>query len=75
MSIVTAGLPRPAVHFVGFRDDRYWSAVRVWGVPAFIHMRWDRRGQREIAPEDTVIFATGGHDQPLAEFNASDIIE
>lgn len=54
---------RPAVHFVGFRDERYWSAVKVWGRPSFIHRGWDMRAQREIAEGDTVVFATGEADQ------------
>jgi hypothetical protein len=45
------------IHFVGFRDDRYWNAVRVFGLPDFIHRGWDLRAQREIAPEDVVVFA------------------
>lgn len=53
----------PCVHFVGFRDDRYWSAVKVWGSPHFIHRGWDRRALREIGEEDTVVFADGPHDQ------------
>ena len=52
-----------AVHFVGFRDDRYWNAVRVWGEPDFIHRGWDLRARREIADSDTVVFATGPADQ------------
>ena len=28
------------VHFIGFRDDRYWNAVRVFGRPHFIHRWW-----------------------------------
>ena len=36
------------VHFVGFRDDRYWNACRVFGLPDFIHRRWDKRAAREI---------------------------
>ena len=47
------------VHFVGFRDDRYINAVRVFGRPDFVHPRWDERARREIADGDTVIFATG----------------
>jgi hypothetical protein len=47
------------VHFVGFRDDRYWNAVRIWGLPHYIHRGWDLRAQREIGPKDTVVFATG----------------
>jgi hypothetical protein len=54
-----------AVHFVGFRDDRDWAAVKVWGLPDFIYRGWDQRAQREIADGDVVIFATGdGHQQP-----------
>lgn len=50
-------------HFVGFRGNEFWSAVKVWGFPTFIHRGWDLRAQREIAPGDVVIFATGPHDQ------------
>ena len=63
------------VHFVGFRDDRYWSAVRVWGLPDFIHRHWDRRAAREIARGDTVVFATGEWTQEPSRFNAPDIDE
>lgn len=65
-----------AVHFVGFRGDEYLSAVRVWGQPDFIHMGWDRRARREIDFErDTIVFAKGEHDQPVAARNFNDIIE
>lgn len=63
-----------AVHFVGFRGEEYWSAVRIWGQPDFVHMRWDQRAQREIAEQDIVIFATGEHDQPASRYNASDLL-
>lgn len=64
-----------AIHFVGFRDDRYWSAVRVWGHPDFIHYAWDRRAQRDIAEGDTVVFAKGEHDQPVSQYNGPDLVE
>jgi hypothetical protein len=63
---------KPAVHFVGFRGEEYWSAVKIWGKPGFIHRGWDRRAQRDIAPWDTVIFAKGTADDPLAPFNYND---
>jgi len=63
---------RHALHFVGFRDDRYWNAVRVWGWPDFIHQGWDRRARREIMPGDTIVFAKGDHDQPFNPYNYDD---
>lgn len=63
------------VHYVGFRDDRYWSAFRIFGGPVFIHRVWDRRARREIGPKDVVIFAGGDEFQPVAERNADDIDE
>jgi hypothetical protein len=44
-------------HFVGFRDDRYWNAVAVFGLPDMIHHDWDFRAQSDFAPGDTVVFA------------------
>lgn len=64
-----------ALHFVWFRGDEYLRAVRIWGVPDFIHRGWDRRARREIVAGDTVIFARGEHDQSPAERNFNDIDE
>lgn len=50
---------KPCVHFVGFSDDRYSAALRVWGEPDFIHRGWDKRARREIADGDTIVFADG----------------
>lgn len=47
----------PLVHFVGFRGEEYWSAVRIWGLPDVYHRVWDQRALREIAACDTVVFA------------------
>ena len=63
------------VHYVGFRDDRYLSARKVFGGPAFIHRVWDLRAQREIGPDDIVVFANGPDVQPFAKFNGDDIDE
>ena len=65
-----------AVHFVGFRAEEYWSAVRVFGRPDFIHMGWDRRARRDIDMDlDVIVFAKGPHDQPVAARNFDDIRE
>jgi hypothetical protein len=68
-------LARGLVHFVWFRGDEYHRARRIWGTPDFIHMGWDRRARREIAPVDVVIFARGPHDQMPADRNFNDIVE
>lgn len=65
----------PCTHFVGFRDDRYWSAVAIWGRPHFVHRWWDKRARREIADVDTVVFAEGDWKQEPSRFNAPDLTE
>lgn len=51
-----------ALHFVGFKDDRYWNALRVFGAPDFYHRVWDRRARQEIVEGDVAIFAAGDID-------------
>ena len=46
----------PCLHFVGFRDDAYTRAVRVFGRPDFVHRVWDHRAVGDVAPGDTVVF-------------------
>lgn len=58
-----------AVHFVGFRDDRYWNAVRIWGPPDFIHETWGNYAREDMAPRDIVIFANGDWDRPPRSFS------
>lgn len=63
------------VHFIGFRGEEYWSAVKVWGLPHVVHMGWDKRAKRELGEDDLVIFARGTeHDEPR-ERNYPDIYE
>lgn len=66
---------RPALHFVGFRGDEYVRAQRVFGRPDFIHIGWDLRAQREIAPGDVVVFARGSADQEPQARSFPDILE
>lgn len=63
------------VHYVGFRDDRFLNAYRVFGGPVFIHRVWDRRAFREIGDDDVVVFANGPHDQAPKERNGNDLNE
>ena len=67
--------PLPLVHFVGFRDDRYWNAVKIWGVPDYVHITWDWYADQDIAPGDTVIFAKGEWTQPKRSYSGPDIFE
>lgn len=63
------------LHFVGFRGDEYTRACRAFGLPDFIHRGWDLRAQREIAPKDTVVFATGSFDQVPRRQSFNDLDE
>ena len=63
------------VHYVGFTGDEYLRAKRIFGGPVMIHRRWDRRAQRDIGPDDVVIFARGDETQPLASHNSDDYDE
>ncbi len=63
------------VHFVGFRDDRYNAARKIWGEPHYIHPGWDLRAAREIAEDDLVVFACGEHDQIPRTRSYSDILD
>lgn len=60
---------RGLVHFVGFRDDRYWNAVRVFGLPNMIHEAFDRYAADEVAPGDLVVFAEGEWGQTPRSFS------
>lgn len=62
-------------HFVGFRDDRYWNAVKVFGPPDFIHRKWDKRAAREIAQQDVIVFAVGDEHQAPCRTNSDDLRE
>lgn len=44
------------VHFVGFRGEEYWSAVKVWGTPQWIHKDYDARVFTEVGKNDVVVF-------------------
>lgn len=55
-----------ALHFVGFSDDRIWTAYRIFGRPDFYHRTWDIRARQEIVEGDVAIFAYGSIDDPVA---------
>ena len=59
----------PMLHFVGFKDDRWHNAVKVWGKPDFIHRFYDHRAVGDIAPGDKVVFAC---PEELREYSFDD---
>jgi hypothetical protein len=76
LGVMTQSQPhKPALHFVGFRDDRYWNAVRVWGKPDFVHITFDRYATHDMLPADTVVFAKGDWQQTPKSFGGPDVIE
>jgi hypothetical protein len=58
------GMTMRPLHFVGFKDDRYWNAVAVFGLPDFYHRVWDKRAWQEVQPNDIAVFASGSSDDP-----------
>lgn len=63
-----------ALHFVGFRNDAYNRAVRLFGKPDFIHRHWDKRAVDEVFEGDTVVFAVGDENQPVALHSDDDSV-
>ena len=67
-----------AVHFVGFKGEEWWSAVRVWGVPDFVHRWADKRFWfgGELCPGDVVVFANNEDkkDRGVWVFNDSEAL-
>lgn len=61
-----------ALHFVGFKDDRYWNALRVFGLPDFYHRVWDYRARQEVIAGDVAVFATGTIEEPTKSIGWDD---
>lgn len=64
-----------ALHFVAFRGDEYSRAVRIFGVPDFIHIGWDTWARQAVVPGDVAVFARGTFDDPPSEYSFPDIKE
>jgi hypothetical protein len=61
-----------ALHFVGFKDDRFRTACKVFGKPDFIHRFHDNRFLQEFMEGDVAVFATGDEHQKVWEFAYDD---
>lgn len=60
------------LHFVGFKDDRVYRAIAVFGRPDFWHRFWDHRVVCEVADGDTVVFADGDENSPVTPWAFDD---
>lgn len=63
---------QPALHFVGFKDDRVFNALKTFGRPDFWHRFWDHRAMAEIGPRDVVVFASGDETMAPTEYAFDD---
>jgi len=62
-------MKKKQIHFIGFRGYEYVSAVRVWGIPDFIHPVHDRRAYIEIDKEnDILIFANKESEDTISSY-------
>ena len=60
------------VHCVGFRGEEYNRAVRVFGLPDFIHLVHDRRMYGDVGDGDLLIFGPKADPNVLSEFSWQD---
>lgn len=61
-----------AIHFVGFSNDRYNTAIKVFGTPDFVHRFWDYRAVQEVMENDIVVFANGDETQNVNPYAYDD---
>ena len=69
-----------ALHFVGFRPERFkdthWqNVVKTFGQPDFFHRTWDMRARQEVGPNDVVVFATRDKRDRIDPKAASDVTD
>ena len=61
------------VHFIGFKGDEYWSAIKIWGKPHFIHRKNDIRAQSDIDWDcDIVVYAAHVNPNYIDPVNGQD---
>ena len=69
--------PMRAIHFIGFKPGArdWWSAVRIFGSPDFVHRKWDERaafGGEIDWNEDILIFAGKEREDVIHSFSVDD---
>lgn len=62
------------VHYIGFRDDAFTRAYRLFGGPAMIHRVNDIRTQSEIDPDnDIAIYAGKEREEHIRQIPGTDV--
>ena len=59
-------------HFIGFRGDEYFRAVRVFGLPDFIHLTHDHRMYGDVGSDDKLVFGPKAEPNRISEFSWQD---
>jgi hypothetical protein len=62
----------PHVHFIGFRGEEFWSAVKVFGYPDFVHLIHDNRMYGDVGDEDTLVFGPKASPDKISEYSWQD---
>ena len=63
------------VHYVGFRDDAFLRARRIFGGPVMIHRVFDHRCVSEIDPDtDLVVFAGSERPDRVRDIPGQDVV-
>jgi len=60
------------VHFIGFRGEEYWSAVRAFGPPHFIHLIHDHRMYGDVGPDDVLLFGPKADPNHISKYSWQD---
>jgi hypothetical protein len=60
------------IHFVGFRGEEYWAAVKVFGKPDFIHRWHDARMYGDIGDHDILVFGPGADPARINKYSWQD---
>ena len=61
------------IHFIGFRkNEEYWSAVKVWGKPDFVHMIHDKRLYGDVCETDTLVLGSKASPKPHPKYSWQD---
>ena len=59
-------------HFIGFRGSEYHSAIKVFGLPDFIHLIHDHRMYGDVGEHDILIFGPKADSNVISQYSWQD---